>query len=87
MEETLEQRVTVLETEISELKRERKEWLLPSRKDWRSTFGWAKNAPAFDRAMDAGEAYRREQTVESEADAAAWPKLRDGSRCLAAQSQ
>ncbi|HRH96112.1 MAG TPA: hypothetical protein PLB55_09275 [Prosthecobacter sp.] len=71
MQATLEERVTMLEAEISELKRERKQWMLPTRKDWRSTFGWAKNAPDFDRAMDAGEAYRREQTFEKESDAAA----------------
>ncbi len=68
MNATLEERVEALEKELSALKADRADTRTdqPVLKDWRSTFGWARNYPEFDRAMDAGEAYRKEQTVEQE---------------------
>jgi hypothetical protein len=61
MESTLEQRVETLEQEVAALKS-----VKGAAKDWRATFGWARNSPEFDRAMDAGEKYRKAQTYEVE---------------------
>lgn len=68
MNSTLEQRVEALERELATLKsaQSRPQLSPPINKDWRSTFGWARNSPEFDRAMDAGEAYRKAQTCEQE---------------------
>ena len=68
MNATLEERVVALEKELAALKTANAtRWLPPpANKDWRSTFGWARNSPDFDRAMDAGEAYRKAQTFELE---------------------
>ena len=68
MNATLEQRVEALEKELSALKTAQAGRAIgqPVAKDWRTTFGWARNSPEFDRAMDAGEAYRKEQTFERE---------------------
>jgi hypothetical protein len=67
MSATLEERVETLEQELAALKSAGRSGLTPPvKKDWRSTFGWARNSPEFDRAMDAGEAYRRTQTCDTE---------------------
>ena len=64
---TLEQRVETLEHEITVLKSAQHTHLSPPvKKDWRSTFGWARDSPEFDRSMDAGEAYRKAQTYDAE---------------------
>lgn len=65
MEATLEERVGTLERQVEVLKT-----VLPTDspvKDWRTTFGWARNCEEYDRAMDLGEEYRKSQSIGSEA--------------------
>ena len=59
MNRTLEQRVESLEQDMQTVK-------AASGKGWLDTFGAFANAPLFDAAMDATEAWRKEQTCDKE---------------------
>jgi hypothetical protein len=64
---SLEDRIEILEQEVATLKSANQSGPMPqAKKDWRSTFGWARHSAEFDRAMDAGEAYRKAQTFDKE---------------------
>jgi hypothetical protein len=59
MNRTLEQRVESLEHEMRAVK-------AASTKSWMDTFGAFADAPLFESAMDASEAWRKEQTCDKE---------------------
>ncbi len=61
-EPSLEERVAVLERELTEVK---SKLAAPQNKDWLSTFGAFANDPLFDEIVQAGRDYR--QTLRGDA--------------------
>jgi hypothetical protein len=59
---SLEERVTALETEVAQLKRERHDATLLSLPWWARRFGAFQDDPMYDEAMRLGAAYRQSQS-------------------------
>ena len=59
MDQTIEQRLSALEKEVAELKKDRRS--PSSGKDWHRRIGKFKDDPDYDEAMRLGRQYRRRQ--------------------------
>ena len=58
--EELERTVHALTDQVAGLARRN-----PGRNDWLTTFGWAKDDPLFDKAMEQGQEYRERDRAKA----------------------